>query len=70
MKKALFPVVLLLSMALLIVLGSVSVEAKCGPKEDNWIAFVDQSGSMYMTYWKVSGKDSKVIGKKGGVPGW
>ena len=55
-----------LILALVMVMGSVSVEAKCGPKQDNWILFVDQSGSMYMTYWKVSGKDSKVIAKKGG----
>lgn len=66
MKKALFPVVLFFFMAMVMVLGSVSVEAKCGPKEDNWIFFVDQSGSMYMTYWKVSGTDSKAIKKKGG----
>jgi OmpA-OmpF porin, OOP family len=55
-----------LILALVMVMGSVSVEAKCGPKQDNWNLFVDQSGSMYMTYWKVSGKDSKVIAKKGG----
>jgi OmpA-OmpF porin, OOP family len=56
-----------LILALVMVMGGVSVEAaKCGPKVDNWVAFVDQSGSMYMTYWKVSGKDSKVIAKKGG----
>jgi OmpA-OmpF porin, OOP family len=55
-----------LIVALAVFMGSVSVEAKCGPKVDNWVAFVDQSGSMYMTYWKVSGKDSKVIAKKGG----
>ncbi len=55
-----------LILALVMVMGSVSVEAKCGPKQDNWILFVDQSGSMYMTYWKVSGKDSKAIKQKGG----
>ena len=55
-----------LIVALAVFMGSVAVEAKCGPKEDNWIFFVDQSGSMYMTYWKVSGTDSKAIKKKGG----
>jgi OOP family OmpA-OmpF porin len=55
-----------LIVALAVFMGSVTVEAKCGPKEDNWVAFVDQSGSMYMTYWKVSGTDSKAIKKKGG----
>ena len=55
-----------LIVALAVFMGSVAVEAKCGPKEANWIFFVDQSGSMYMTYWKVSGGDSKAIKKKGG----
>ena len=52
MKKTLFPVVLFLSMALVMLFGSVSAEAACAPKVDNFILFVDQSGSMYMHYQK------------------
>jgi len=52
MKKALFPVVLFLSMALVMLFGSVAAAATCAPKVDNFILFVDQSGSMYATYEK------------------
>ena len=52
MKKAYFPVVLFLSMALVMLFGSVAAAATCAPKVDNFIIFVDQSGSMYMTYEK------------------
>ena len=54
MKKTLFAVVLFLFMALAMLFGSVSVEAACAPKVDNFILFVDQSGSMYMHYQKVN----------------
>jgi OmpA-OmpF porin, OOP family len=50
-----------LIVALAVFMGSVAVEAKCGPKVDNFVLFVDQSGSMYMTYWKLSGKETKAI---------
>jgi OmpA-OmpF porin, OOP family len=50
-----------LTLALVMLLGSVGAEAKCGPRVDNFILFVDQSGSMYMTYWKLSGMESKAI---------
>ena len=39
-------------LALAMLLGSVTAEAACAPKVDNFILFVDQSGSMYMTYEK------------------
>ena len=52
MKKALFPVVLFLSLALVMLFGSVAAAATCAPKVDNFILFVDQSGSMYMHYQK------------------
>lgn len=54
MKKALFPAVLFLSMALAMPSGSVAAEAVCAPKVDNFILFVDQSGSMYMHYQKLN----------------
>jgi OmpA-OmpF porin, OOP family len=39
-------------LALAMLLGSVTAEAACAPKVDNFIIFVDQSGSMYMAYEK------------------
>ncbi len=50
-----------LILALVMLLGSAPAQAKCGPKVDNFVLFVDQSGSMYMTYWKLSGKEVKTI---------
>ena len=60
-KKAIHWQILGLALVLAVFLGNVPVEAKCGPKVDNFILFVDQSGSMYMTYWKLSGKEVKTI---------
>jgi OmpA-OmpF porin, OOP family len=37
-------------LALVVLFGSVTAEAACAPKVDNFILFVDQSGSMYMNY--------------------
>jgi len=43
-----------LILALVMLLGSAAAgAATCAPKVDNFILFVDQSGSMYMTYEKV-----------------
>jgi len=39
-------------LALVTLFGSVTVQAACAPKVDNFILFVDQSGSMFMTYEK------------------
>ena len=39
-------------MALMIFIGAGDASAQCAPKVDNFILFVDQSGSMYMTYEK------------------
>ena len=38
--------------ALMIFIGAGNASAQCAPKVDNFILFVDQSGSMYMTYEK------------------
>lgn len=39
-------------LALVTLFGSVTAQAACAPKVDNFILFVDQSGSMYMTHEK------------------
>ena len=39
-------------MALLVLVGAADASAQCAPKVDNFIIFVDQSGSMYATYEK------------------
>jgi len=39
-------------MALLVLVGAAEASAQCAPKVDNFIIFVDQSGSMYATYEK------------------
>jgi OOP family OmpA-OmpF porin len=37
-------------LAMMMLFGSVAAEAACAPKVDNFVLFVDQSGSMYMTH--------------------
>jgi OmpA-OmpF porin, OOP family len=39
-------------LALMTLFGSITAQAACAPKVDNFILFVDQSGSMYMTHEK------------------
>lgn len=41
--------VLILALIFTMGLGVANAQKKCGPKVDNFILFVDQSGSMYMT---------------------
>jgi len=54
MKKALFPAVLFSFMAMAMPSVSFAAPTVCPPKVDNFILFVDQSGTMYMNYEKAS----------------
>lgn len=48
--------------AILMFAGAAGAAAQCAPKVDNFIIFVDQSGSMYMTYYKIN--SSKMMAAK------
>lgn len=55
MRKKQFQVlVLAVVLGLTVGMGLAQAQEKCSPKVDNFVLFVDQSGSMYMTY---EGKD-------------
>jgi OmpA-OmpF porin, OOP family len=45
---------ILLVVSLMVFVGAASAAAQCGPKVDNFFIFVDQSGSMYMTYYQLN----------------
>jgi len=46
-------VIVTMALALAVALGAPSAQAKCGPKIDNFMFFVDQSGSMYQMHAKL-----------------
>jgi OOP family OmpA-OmpF porin len=48
--------------AIIFFVGAAGAAAQCAPKVDNFFVFVDQSGSMYMTYYKLNA--AKVIAAK------
>ena len=54
MSKTLRVMGFVMAIVLAMGVGSVQAQEKCAPKVDNFILFVDQSGSMYMTF---EGKD-------------
>ncbi|HAA05705.1 MAG TPA: hypothetical protein DCE18_20395 [Syntrophobacteraceae bacterium] len=53
---------ILLVVSLMVFAGAASAAAQCGPKVDNFFLFVDQSGSMYMTYYQLNA--SKIFAVK------
>ena len=40
--------------ALMMFIGAADASAQCAPKVDNFLIFVDQSGSMYQRYIKLN----------------
>ena len=48
--------------AIMMFAGAAGAAAQCAPKVDNFFVFVDQSGSMYMTYYKINA--SKMVAAK------
>jgi OmpA-OmpF porin, OOP family len=53
-KRQFYVLVLAVVLGLTVSLGLAQAQEKCSPKVDNFVFFVDQSGSMYMTW---EGKD-------------
>ncbi len=45
---------ILLIVSLMVLVGAAGAAAQCAPKVDNFFIFVDQSGSMYMTYYPIN----------------
>jgi OmpA-OmpF porin, OOP family len=54
--------VILPAVSLMVLVGAASAAAQCAPKVDNFFIFVDQSGSMYMTYYALN--DTKITAVK------
>ena len=53
-KRQFYVLVLAVVLGLTVSVGLAQAQEKCSPKVDNFVFFVDQSGSMYMTW---EGKD-------------
>ena len=54
---------ILLLISLLVLVGAASAAAQCAPKVDNFFIFVDQSGSMYMTYYQLNATKMTAVKK-------
>jgi OmpA-OmpF porin, OOP family len=48
--------------AIIFFAAAAGAAAQCAPKVDNFFVFVDQSGSMYMTYYKLN--ETKIVAAK------